>query len=225
MNTVATSFTGREPNDRKTLVTDPFSNVLWIGGSPCTGKSTIADHLAAETGAHVYRCDDAYFHHQDLTTAERQPVFHRLARANCDEVWMRPVPRQIDEALALYREEFSFILADLAAFEETTPVIVEGAALLPELVAALGVPTHRALWLVPTEPFQREHYARRQWRHEVLASCADPDQAWENWMARDAGFARFVAADATTRGFRALTVDGTRSLADMVRLAESWLRG
>lgn len=199
-----------------------LANVSWIGGSPCSGKSTIADRLAAEFGRQVYRRDDAYFRHQEPITPEGQPVFHRLSRATCDELWMRPIPRQVEEEVTLYREEFPFILADLAALPADVPVIAEGAALLPELVAGLGVPPQRAIWIVPSEAFQRAHDARREWRHDVLSACAGSAQAWQNWMARDAGFARFVAADAQARGFRVLTVDGSRSIDDTLGLVRAW---
>lgn len=199
------------------------SHVFWLGGSPCAGKSTIADRLAAAHGLSVYRCDDAFYRHKDLVTPEDQPVFARLARASCDEVWMRPVARQIAEEIALYREEFPFILADLVALPANRPVIAEGAALLPEVLAGFDVDFGRALWIVPTEEFQRRRYAQREWRHDVLRPCADPDQAWRNWMDRDAGFARFVAADARRRGGRLLVVDGTRSIADNLRTVEGLL--
>lgn len=202
-----------------------LSHLYWLGGSPCAGKSSIADHLAAEHGLLVYRCDDAYYRHQTLVTPAAQPVFARLARAACDEVWMRPVARQIAEETALYREEFPFILADLAALPETRPIIAEGAALLPELLAGLGADFGRAIWVVPTEAFQRRVYEQREWRHDVLRPCADPARAWRNWMARDAGFARFVAAEARRRGGRVLVVDGARSVEENLRTVERhfWL--
>lgn len=197
---------------------DRFAHTVWIGGSPCSGKSTIADRLAVSFGLGVYRCDDEFERHRTLVTPDRHPVFARLATASCDEIWMRPVARQIAEELELYREEFPLVLADLATLSTSmpdrapTPLVVEGAALLPELVAGLDPDPHRVVWIVPTEAFQREHYARRPWRHDVLSECTDPDGAWRNWMARDAGFARFVAADATRRGYRVIEIDGSRSL-------------
>jgi hypothetical protein len=168
--------------------------------------------LATRHGMAVYRCDDAYFEHQNRITREGQPVFHRLLRASCDELWMRPVQQQVAEEIELYREEFSLILADLCALPANRPIIAEGAALLPDLIEGLNVDRRRMLWMVPTEHFQREHYGRRKWRHDVLRDCRDPDRAWENWMQRDAGFARYVAGHATERLLRLMTVDGTRSL-------------
>ena len=178
---------------------EEYPDHYWIGGSPCSGKSTIAGRLAATYGMRVYRCDDAFFRHQMSIDPKLQPIFSRLARASCDELWMRPVPHQLREAIEPYREQFPFILADLARLPCSLPTIVEGAALLPELVGSLGPDPNRAMWIVPTEQFQREEYERRAWRHEVLSRCSDKDQAWQNWMARDTGFAQ-VATDQEGRG-------------------------
>lgn len=189
-----------------------MSRVFWLGGSPCAGKSSIADRLAEAHDLTVYRCDNAFYRHAEVVTPAAQPVFARLARASCDEVWMRSVARQIEEEMTLYREEFPLILADLAGLPSTRPIIAEGAALLPDLLDRLGVVWGRAIWVVPTETFQREHYSRREWRHNVLKECAAPDRAWQNWMDRDAGFARSVAREARRLGFRILVVDGSRSI-------------
>jgi hypothetical protein len=205
-------------------MTHPLAEVYWIGGSPCAGKSTIADALSAATGFPVYRCDDAYFRHQELVTPEQQPVFHRLSRATGDAVWLRPVARQIAEELALYREEFPFILADLADFAAARPVIAEGAALLPELLDGIGVAEHRGIWIVPTADFQRHHYGLRDWRHDVLAACADQERAWENWMARDSGFARAVAEQARERNRRLLEIDGSIPVAKTIQTVAEWFR-
>ena len=190
---------------------DRLNRVLWIGGSPCSGKSTIAQRLAATFGLRVFSCDDAFERHRLLVTPDHQPVFARLASSSCDGLWLRPVSQQIEEEITCYQEEFPFILADLALPDEECG-IAEGAALLPSLLAGLGVPSSRAIWIVPDESFQRAHYVRREWRHDVLRGCADPEQGWENWMARDAGFARHVTAEALGLGFRVVLVDGSRTV-------------
>jgi hypothetical protein len=204
---------------------DPIlSNVYWIGGSPCAGKSTVADALAAFSGLPIYRCDDAYERHRDLIDPEGYPVFYRLSRASCDDLWMRPVAQQVAESLALYREEFPLILADLVELAGSGPVLAEGAALLPELLDQISVAAYRCAWIVPTEEFQRAHYTRRPWRHDVLKDCADKETAWQNWMAHDAGFARAIAADAESRRCRLLVVDGTQPVAETVRSVAEWFR-
>lgn len=196
-----------------TTVSSPsLAHVFWIGGSPCSGKSTIAAALAAEFDLARYTCDDEVERHASLASSDAAPVMRRLARATCDDLWMRPVGQQIREEIAHYEEEFPFILDDLHAMSGVRPVIAEGAALLPRLLTGIGIDPVRSIWIVPSPAFQRDHYARRMWRHDVLAPCADPDQAWRNWMDRDIGFARHVAAEARRQDLTCLTVDGSRSL-------------
>lgn len=201
-----------------------ISHIYWIGGSPCSGKSSIADDIAEKHDMVIYRCDDAYYEHIKNINSREHPVFYRLAQADCDGIWMRPVGQQIEEELALYREEFPMILADILALPDDRPVIAEGAALLPDLIQRLSVDRSRMIWIVPTEAFQREHYARRDWRHDIVRDCSDPDQAWENWMRRDAGFANAVKQQTEKRAFPLITVDGKRSLAETLSDVERHFR-
>lgn len=189
-----------------------LAHVYWLGGSPCSGKSSIADRLAVEYGMTVYRCDDAFYEHAKIVTPESHPTFHRLIHLDTDGLWLRPVEQQISGEIALYREEFPMILDDLHSFPPDAPIIAEGAALMPDFVASLGIHPQRMLWMVPTENFQRKHYKQRGWRHGVLRQSSDPGQAWEHWMSRDAGFAREVTLQADRFGLPIITVDGTRSL-------------
>jgi len=192
--------------------THRLSHVFWIGGSPCSGKSTVAATLAGPYGLTVYTCDDAVERHVRLAGPDRAPVMHRLANASCDELWMRPLEQQISEEIRFYEEEFPFILNDLLALPGDCPVIAEGAALMPRLLEGIGIVPGRSIWLVPAPAFQCEHYERRDWRHDTLAGCSDRDQAWANWMARDIGFARHVADEAAALGRTCIVVDGTRPL-------------
>jgi hypothetical protein len=90
------------------------------------------------------------------------------------------------------------------------------------LLDAIGVAPKRSIWIVPTETFQRTHYALREWRHDVVATCSDPALAWQNWMSRDAGFATTVASDARRLGRRLIVVDGSRSIADSIADVAQW---
>lgn len=85
----------------------------------------------------VYRCDDAYFDHAKIATPDRQPTFHLLVNLDTDGLWLRPDPQQISEEIKLYREEFPMIIADLHALPDDRPIIAEGVALMPKLVAPL----------------------------------------------------------------------------------------
>jgi hypothetical protein len=198
-------------------------NVVWIGGSPCAGKSSIADAIARERGWSVYRCDDEVTRHAQLADPLRQPVFTRLNRLSCDELWLRPLDEQVSEEFAFYREEFPFILDDLARFPAGQTVLAEGAALLPELIDPAVVAQGRAVWIVPTAAFQLEYYGKRAWPADTLAGCTDHAAAWANWMERDIRFARAVAASAHALSYPLLLVDGPTSLEENIATVDRLL--
>lgn len=195
-----------------------WQRVFWLGGSPCAGKSSVADRLAERYGLTIYRCDDAFDRHVTGASAEAQPALAAIQGMTWDQIWMRPVAVQVAAERQIYRDEWGMILADLRGLPPGAPLLVEGCALLPELVAALAAP-QRALWFVPTPAFQRHHYSQRAFIQGILAQCRDPQAAWANWMARDEGFGAAVAADAATRGYTVEWVDGSRALDELAALA------
>ncbi|ETT66154.1 hypothetical protein MHI43_19085 [Paenibacillus sp. FSL H8-0457] len=189
-----------------------YSHVYWIGGSPCSGKSTIAEKLAKDYSCTYYQCDLFNEKHVSICHPSEHPTMSRLKDMSWNALWSRPVEQQVEEELEFYREEFGMIMDDVSALPDTSPIIVEGAALLPEKVEHLVPSPHHAIWIVPVPAFQKEHYAKREWIHEILVSCDDPGAAFRNWMDRDIGFARYVAKDALDRGFKVMFVDGSRSV-------------
>ncbi|GIE77105.1 hypothetical protein Aph02nite_30550 [Actinoplanes philippinensis] len=173
----------------------------WIGGSPCAGKTTVAGRIAGRRGVPVYSCDDAFARH-----ADGGPVLRKVTAMGVGERLAQPVEVQVDDVFALYREEFPLILDDLRDAVDGT--VAEGAALLPELLAGIGVPAGRAVWIVPTVDFQVRHYRARAWAHELLAGLDRPDLAFDRWMRRDALFAERVARQARDLGYRVIVADG-----------------
>jgi hypothetical protein len=112
---------------------------FWLGGSPCAGKSSIADWLVARYGLAYYQCDQFFGAHTGRATPETAPTLHQLGQFSWDEIWLEPVQTLLAREIAAYREEFPMIQADLAELMQTTtaPILVEGAALLPDLVVDL----------------------------------------------------------------------------------------
>jgi len=198
----------------------PLEHVLWLGGSPCSGKSTATDALAARHGLQVYHCDAEFERHAREANEREHPTFRRIGAMTPEEIFLRPLAEMVRDAIELCREEFGMIEADLAALPHWPPVVAEGTALLPECVAALPHRPARAAWMVPTEPFQREHYARRPWAVALVGGLSDPSRAFDLWMGRDAAVARHVSRRATALGFEALEVDGTLTLEDSLAWVE-----
>lgn len=197
-----------------------FDYCLWIGGAPCSGKSSIAKQLAVRFGLGLYHCDDAYEDHLKRGVAAGLPISTQFATWNWEQIFLRPVEDMVRDEVGFYLEEWRFILEDISQIKP--PLIVEGAAAMPELVATLK-PKH-AVWIVPTEDFQRHHYAQREWAHQVVGSTPNPAQAFENWMQRDAQFARTVQRQAEALGFLVLVVDGKSSLEENLEWTAKRLR-
>jgi len=199
-----------------------LSHALWIGGSPCSGKSSIVERLSERHAFRSYRVDDAFGAHAARATADAQPHLYRVARMNWDEIWGRPVEVLLQDEIAVYREEWGMIVDDLLALPDDLPVIAEGAALLPELVHGVLSERRHAIWIVPTEAFQCEIYAHRgAWVDEILSQCAQPEQAFESWMARDAAYARWVQREARRLGLEVHVVDGRRSIDENAAIVEA----
>lgn len=186
---------------------------FWIGGSPCAGKSSVAELLAVRYNLIYYRCDDHFTRHAER--ALPGTTLSQLRSIDGGTFFMRPPAELLQVEQEAYREEFEMILQDVGELTTSHPVLVEGAALLPELVApCLAMNGSAAVWMVPTPSFQRHHYARRLWIGSVLRSCKHPDVAFANWMSRDEQFGRWISAKAKQLELPLLIVDGTRSLAE-----------
>jgi hypothetical protein len=184
--------------------------IYYLGGSPCAGKSSVAEMLTADYGLRHVRLDDRFGDHMVTATPPAQPALASIAAASCDEIWMIPPTAQVRREIHAYVEEFPLHLNDIAAMDE--PLLLEGAALLPCLVVPRLSDITQAVYMLPTAHFQREHYAHRHWVSDVLRECSNPAQAFENWMQRDMMFGRWVRREAWRYGFKTIVVDGTQSI-------------
>jgi dephospho-CoA kinase len=183
----------------------------FIGGSPCAGKSTICDLLVTRHGLRTYHCDEHYDTH--LEQAKPGSVLAMLHRLTWQEIFTTwSLETMIETALKANQELGVFALEDLQQID--LPVIAEGMALMPELLVKLE-PRVKAVYLIPTESFQREHYAKREWAQRLLATTNDPTGVFEKWMARDAANAHMISDQARMFDFPVLEVDGSLSVLEV----------
>lgn len=206
-------------------VREHFSQAYMLGGSPCSGKSTIAELLSHEFDLHYYKVDDYEREHLERADPTRHPTMHALSQMDWNEIWLRPPQQQVAEEFVFYRERFEMIVQDLADYHSEHPLLLEGAALLPELLERNGADPQRVMFLVPTQAFQRTHYSQRPWIKQILTECDDPEQAFENWMMRDHLFGQEILRQAKARHYRTLVVDGKLSIDDLYEQVKSHLIG
>lgn len=201
-----------------------LNHIYWIGGSPCSGKSTISRLLAERFGLALYEVDASLPRLLPRLDPQRHPTLVRWTSTPWDELWMQPPEDLLVQAMAAYGEHFGLILEELAERDERMPTLVEGTALLPALVHPHLDDPGRAVWIVPDEAFQRRMYPQRgEWVQGILAGCRDPQQAFQNWMERDAAFGRWVLSETARLNLPSLLVDGAHSIEENAKLVAEML--
>ncbi len=193
-------------------------NVYYIGGSPCSGKSTIAEALAKKYDMTYIKIDDFLDAHIAKGAEKGYEICLKQTQMNPEQIWMRKPELQCQEELQFYHEVFEFVQEEIKAAPKDKPIVVEGAAFLPELMQGLKLPGERYISITPEKGFQIEHYKQREWVPYVLEGCSDKEQAFANWMERDALFAEAVRKQCETAGYVSLVTDGSRTVEEVVEL-------
>lgn len=192
-------------------MTAKMNNALYVlGGSPCSGKSTVAEELARRYGCAYFKLDDYLDDFMRRGAARGNALLKRVLAMTPEQNWMRDPQAQCDEEWAIYEAIAPFAFTEIQRLGQKRPVLAEGAGLLPPLAKRKGLDARHACYVVPSKGFQIEHYRERNFVKYVLAGCSDTEAAFERWMERDALFALRVQSEALALGYEALAVDGSR---------------
>ena len=181
-----------------------------IGGSPCSGKSTLASLLARKYDLLHIKLDDLVDEMMSQASVNSRPICLLRQDRNPEQIWMRNPEEMADEEWRFYEEIFPYVKSYLIK-DQDKALLVEGAGLLPHLIKSLEEPAVSYLCLTPTADFQKKHYKQREWVPYVLEGTSNPEQAFENWMQRDILFAQMVRKEAQKLGYPSLMTDGSRS--------------
>ena len=184
-----------------------------IGGSPCSGKSTIASILAERYKLLPIKFDDLL---EDFIQAARRdgaPISSLRANRTADQIWLRKPLLMFEEEWSFYEEIFPYLQQYLVANQDKA-LLIEGAGLLPHLIKSLNMKLSY-LCITPTADFQKEHYAKREWVPYVLKESSKPQLAFKNWMNRDILFAQKCGEEAKRLSYPHLITDGSQSIKDM----------
>ena len=181
-----------------------------IGGSPCSGKSTLASLLARKYDLLHIKLDDLVDEMIAQAREDLKPISLLRQDRNPEQIWMRNPEEMADEEWRFYEEIFPYVKSCLIK-DQDKALLVEGAGLLPHLIKSLEEPAVSYLCLTPTADFQKKHYKQREWVPYVLEGTTNPEQAFENWMQRDILFAQMVRKETMKLGYPSLIADGSQS--------------
>lgn len=199
-------------------LTQHLTHVVWIGGSPCAGKTSIADALAAKYHGVAYHFDRMEMEHIARSSTVTNPDLMAFLAMDMDHRWLLRSPEEMARnAIASWQGRFPLVLEDLRALPAEALIFAEGPGLFPECVAPLLTDPRQAIWLVSTGPFCM---AAREQRRGVHLETRDPALCLRNIVERDMLMAQYVKQQASGCHFICHEVDGSRSLAQMTALVE-----
>lgn len=199
-----------------------MAKIYYIGGSPCSGKSTLAEMLEKKHNLKYFKLDDKLDEYMKRAKADGKKYSLRYFDMTPDEIWLRTPETQNVEEIEIYKEIFEYALIDLKQISQDNDnsIIAEGAGFLPELMKEIGVAKNEYVCIVPKKEFQNEKYSQRPWVPYVLEGCSDKKQAFRNWMERDALFAVEVVQSAKHLGYSSIIVDGLASIEENLTIVE-----
>jgi hypothetical protein len=202
-----------------------LAHVLWIGGGPQAGKTTLSRLLAGKWDLKIYNLDWHQVREHVLRPGAAGAAFAHLSM---DERWAIPRPVDLlERSIAVWQEGFALVLEDLLAQPETRTIVAEGPGAFPWCVAPLLSSPRQAIFLVPTRD-RREIVAARRWggigQPERFPGIVERERALNNVGARDVLLDARIVSSCAELGLRCERINGSLDLDDSLALLEGQFR-
>lgn len=198
-----------------------LSHVLWIGGGPQAGKTTLSRLLAGKYDLAIYNLD--WHGARDHGTRAPGPAAAAFAALTMDQRWAEPgVPQLVERSIAVWSELFALVIEDLLARPRHRTIVAEGPGALPWCVAPMLSSARQAIFLVPT-PERREIVAARRWgggQRERFAGIVERERALSNVRARDALLDARIRSSCVELSLRCERLDRSLDLDATLELVE-----
>jgi len=201
-----------------------LAHVLWIGGGPQAGKTTLSRLLAGKWDLKIYNLD---WHAVREHAGRPGAAVTEFQRLSMDERWAVPSADQLlERSVTIWQDGFTLVLDDLLALPDSRSIIAEGPGAFPWCVAPLLSSGRQAIFLVPT-PERREVVATRRWgsgQRERFPGIAERERALTNIRARDALLDARIVSSCAELGLRCERLDGSLDLDASLALVEDHFR-
>jgi hypothetical protein len=194
-----------------------LNHVLWLGGPPDAGKTSVAKELAEWHGLQLYRFDEHEAEHMARAEAGSKPALWAARPENLtpEQRWLTFTPEEMAYAtIDSWSERFEYACEDLLGLPKSPAIIAEGPGFFPDLVLMVADDPCQAAFLIPTPAMQLESVERRE-KPGDRDQTTDPAQATANLILRDQYMAEHIRNRAEALDLRIIEVDGTRSIDDI----------
>lgn len=201
------------------------SEIYWIGGSPCSGKSSIAEIISEKNDFYYYKCDDYLEHYIDIGSKINIPIMKIFKKMDINETWLeRNIEEQVIDEIEFYYEAYKIIEKEIIKLNiDKKDVIVEGAAIMPENIMKARINIKNYVCIIPTKEFQLEKFKERKWVKYYLAECENPEKAFQNWMERDIKFAEIMGKKAQEYNMKLIVENGKKTINERYKeIASYW---
>ncbi len=201
-----------------------LKQIYFLGGAPCSGKSTICERLARKYGFDSYKVNDYIDKHIKEAIKRGYPMISKLSKLAWDEILSRDLNTQVYEEFIYYKEILSLVVEDIEKMSLKRPLIVEGTFILPDFIEKMKIKRENNLFLVSTIPFLLRHYRKSQFRQEIINQCENKEKAFENWMKRDIEFGKIIVQEVKKNRLNLIMIDIENTINENVNEVEKRLK-
>ena len=96
------------------------------GGSPCAGKSTVAEILSKKYNLYYFKVDDFLDGYTKLELKRMSNMCRKTIELNAEQTWMREPSLLCKEEFEWYKEVFEYVIDDLKQIRCKNGIITEG---------------------------------------------------------------------------------------------------
>ncbi len=111
-------------NIQNNIIKENLKNVLFVCGTACGGKTTMAKMLAQKHNFYLYDMDKMYDKHRNIADEQYQPdmCYHMK---NFHEQWTRPIEEQARWNMSTLNEQTEMVIIDLMKLSENQRVVAD----------------------------------------------------------------------------------------------------
>lgn len=199
-------------------------HVLWIGGGPQAGKTTLSRLLSGKWDLKIYNLD---WHAVREHAGRPGTAVEEFQRLSMDERWAAPSADELlERSITIWQDGFTLVVEDLLALPRSRTIVAEGPGAFPWCVEPLLNSRSQAIFLVPT-PERREVVASRRWGNgqiDRFPGIVERERALAKVSTRDMLLDARIVSSCSELGLRCERLDGSLDLDDSLALVEEHFR-